>query len=251
MNAPGEHELQAYVDDRLDPERRTEVEDWLAANPDQAARVRDYRDLNQRLHRLYDGVLDEPVPARLLARPRRRRGRAMRVAAALALVLIGGALGWLGRAQFGVSETEPFARRVVDEALLAHAVYTPEVRHPVEVPAGQQAHLVAWLSKRLGADIRAPDLARLGFELLGGRLLAAGDGPAAQFMYQDAGGRRLTLFVRRDGAQDPDTAFRFIRRGAMNAFYWIDRDLGYALIGELDKATLTRIAHSVYQQLGY
>ena len=34
-------------------------------------------------------------------------------------------------------------------AALAQAVYEPEVLHPVEVGAEQEAHLVKWLSKRL------------------------------------------------------------------------------------------------------
>ena len=40
----------------------------------------------------------------------------------------------------------------------AHAVYVPEVRHPVEVGADQEAHLVQWLSKRLAVPVRAPAL---------------------------------------------------------------------------------------------
>ncbi|MBC7211809.1 MAG: anti-sigma factor, partial [Pseudomonas sp.] len=34
---PTEHELHAYVDERLEPARRVEVEAWLAANPQEAA----------------------------------------------------------------------------------------------------------------------------------------------------------------------------------------------------------------------
>ncbi|MBO6783493.1 MAG: anti-sigma factor, partial [Alphaproteobacteria bacterium] len=33
---PSEEELQAFVDDRLDPARRDEVESWLAGNADAA-----------------------------------------------------------------------------------------------------------------------------------------------------------------------------------------------------------------------
>ncbi|MDX1606139.1 MAG: anti-sigma factor, partial [Candidatus Competibacterales bacterium] len=156
---------------------------------------------------------------------------------------------WQARVWLADPVRETLAGGTVDEALLAHTVYTPEVRHPVEVPASQQQHLVTWLSKRLDAEIRAPALEMLGFELLGGRLLSAAGGPAAQFMYQDGGGRRLTLFVRRTAGSD--TAFRYLQRDGLNAFYWTDRDLGYALIGDLDKAALTQVAHAVYNQLGF
>ena len=36
------------------------------------------------------------------------------------------------------------------DALDAYKLYAVEVRHPVEVPGDQRAHLVEWLSKRLG-----------------------------------------------------------------------------------------------------
>lgn len=41
-------------------------------------------------------------------------------------------------------------------AAVAYAVYSPEKRHPVEVGADQEQHLVNWLSKRLGAILKAP-----------------------------------------------------------------------------------------------
>ena len=80
-------------------------------------------------------------------------------------------------------------------AARAHLVYAPEVRHPVEVDAKEQDHLVKWLSKRLDIALKVPVLASEGFELLGGRLLPGPEGPVAQFMYQDASGKRLTLYV--------------------------------------------------------
>lgn len=104
-------------------------------------------------------------------------------------------------------------------ALAAHAIFVPEVRHPVGVDAGQQQHLVAWLSKRLSVTIRAPMLESLGFQLLGGRLLPADGQPAAQFMYQDGGGQRLTLYARRRLGGNRETAFRFAEQDGIGAFY--------------------------------
>jgi anti-sigma factor RsiW len=134
-------------------------------------------------------------------------------------------------------------------AARAHAIYTAEQRHPIEVRA-QEEHLVRWLSRRLNYNIKVPVLAEDGFELLGGRLLPGGDGGAvALFMYQDAGGKRLTLQVTRRARAEQLTAFRFAQEGNVTVFYWIDRDCGYALSGDLDRTTLTRIATSVYKQL--
>jgi anti-sigma factor RsiW len=132
---------------------------------------------------------------------------------------------------------------------VAHVVYTPEVRHPVEVGAEQEAHLAAWLSKRLGVSVRVPHLSEAGYELVGGRLLPGSSGPAAQFMYQDGRGQRLTLYVRTDGGGSRETAFRYARENNIGVFYWIDGPLGYALSGDLEKPELLKVAQAVYHQL--
>lgn len=134
-------------------------------------------------------------------------------------------------------------------AAVAHAVYSPEQRHPVEVGADQQQHLVAWLSKRLGAPLHPPQLGALGYELIGGRLLPGQSGPVAQFMYDNAGGRRLTLYVSTEQRHNRSTAFRFAQEGEVGVFYWIDGRYGYALSGALDRAALAKLADAVYAQL--
>jgi anti-sigma factor RsiW len=101
----------------------------------------------------------------------------------------------------------------------------------------------------LDGDVRPPHLADLGYELVGGRLLPAGDGPAAQFMYQDARGQRLTLYVQRDAKGGGETAFRYAKQGSVSVFYWVDGPFGYALSGEQGKNELLQVAYSVYRQL--
>ena len=68
-------------------------------------------------------------------------------------------------------------------AAVAHAVYAPEVRHPVEVNVAQgsaseqraqEEHLARWLGKRLDMPVKLYDLRPQGFELVGGRLLPLG-----------------------------------------------------------------------------
>jgi anti-sigma factor RsiW len=133
--------------------------------------------------------------------------------------------------------------------VVAHVIYSPEVRHPVEVAADQEAHLVAWLSKRLGTPLKVPQLDTLGYALVGGRLLPGDQGPVAQFMYQDGQGQRLTLYVRTNRDQYKETAFRFAQEGNVRQFYWIDRGLGYALSGEIGKEDLLKVANAVYRHL--
>ena len=162
-------------------------------------------------------------------------------------MVLGGAAGWALRGADHAGQS--YSMALAERAAVAHAVYTPEVRHPVEVGADQETHLVQWLSKRLGTPLRVPHLGALGYELVGGRLLPGAKGPAAQFMYQNAAGQRLTLYVRSNAGDNRETAFKYAREGTVSVFYWLDGPLGYALSGEMDRAALLRVADAVYRQL--
>jgi anti-sigma factor RsiW len=244
-----ENELHAYADGRLDGARRSEVEAWLSEHPETRQAVAGWRIQNERLHRAFDPVLQEPVPARLTGiLSTSARMSTLRMAAVIAWLAIGGVIGYALHGILPADAPTP-AASLPRQAALAHAVFTPEVRHPVEVGAAEEAHLVAWLSKRLGAALKPPRLAAQGFELVGGRLLSGEAGPVAQFMYQDARGQRLTLYVQRDALDGRGTAFRYAQENGIGVFYWLDGRFGYALSGELDKPDLLRIATTAYQQL--
>lgn len=243
-----EDDLHAYVDGALPEARRLEVEAWLAAHPEDAARVQAWAGQNQALHAAFDGVLNEPLPIDLVRATRRRPARApwRALVAALALAasgLIGYGVGL--RADQPVPAPLHFAR----DAAIAHAVFSPEQRHPVEVDAAHAAHLVSWLSKRVGTQLKAPDFTARGFDLLGGRLLAGESGPVAQFMYQDASGRRVTLYVRRAVVENRETAFRHVTENGVEVFYWIDRDFGYALSGKIARPDMQKLADAAYRQM--
>jgi anti-sigma factor RsiW len=209
-------------------------------------------DLSRLLHERFDPVLLEPVPARLHLRPPAWIGYARAASILAAGIAIGLAmpLAWQeARGPAPVASAPAAAPGFAARAARAHLVYAVEVRHPVEVDASQQEHLVNWLSKRLGTKLKVPVLAAEGYDLLGGRLLPGPEGPVAQFMYQESSGRRLTLYVSARAGSEGPTAFRFAQEGAVSVFYWIDGNWGYALSGEVDRPTLSRISTSVYRQL--
>ncbi len=242
-----EAELHAYVDGALSSPRAAEVEAHLAEHPEDAARVAAYRGQAAALHREFDPVLDEPL-SRQIEVPRRAWVRPLlRYVAVIAWFTLGAVAGWQLHAYTAGRQAEAtsWARR----AAIAHVVYSPEVRHPVEVGADQEAHLVTWLSKRLGASLKIPHLGEIGYSLVGGRLLPGERGPVAQFMYQDSKGQRLTLYVRVNPDDSSVTAFRFAQESGVGVFYWLDSKLGYALSGEVEKAELLRVANAVYRQL--
>ena len=206
--------------------------------------------LSQALHQLYDPVLEEPVPERLRARRPAWRAPALAAGWALLGVCVGVVAGWQLHASRAIVASQAEVPVFVKRAAMAHATYSPEVRHPVEVGADQEQHLVTWLSKRLGAQVRAPKLEAVGYSLVGGRLLPGDNGPVAHFMYQTEKGRRITLYVRTDAAENSETAFRYAAEGNVKVFYWIDRKLGYAISSaDIGKDELLKIANAVYQQL--
>ena len=246
-----EAELHALVDGLLPEARRSEVEAYLATHAEDAQRVRAWREQNLALRELFDPVLAEALPARVRQKVQkvllRRVQPALRYVAAVGWLALGGVAGWYlhDYNTATAADTVTFARR----AAIAHIVYTPEVRHPVEVGADQEVHLVAWLSKRLGGSLKVPQLTSLGYQLVGGRLLPGSQGPVAQFMFQEGNGQRLTLYVRIGAGDSKEMAFRYAQERGVSVFYWVDGKFGYALSGEIDKAELLRVAKVVYQQL--
>jgi len=243
-----ETDLHAWLDGQSTDGRSGEIESYIASHPHEAERFAAYRLNDEAIRARFDPVLEEPVPARLSEARAAKSFNVLRYAAVAAWLFLGGLAGWqLHGLNSGSYSSEPpaWTRR----AAVAHVVYSPEIRHPVEVPGDQEAHLVAWLSKRLGTPLKIPRLDALGYGLVGGRLLPGEHGPVAQFMYQDGQGHRLTLYVRTNMEKTKETAFRFAQEGNVRQFYWIDRGLGYALSGETGKEDLLRVATAVYQHL--
>lgn len=242
-----EADLHAYVEGVLPAARVAEIEAYLAERPEEAARLAAYRAQIAAMRREFDPVLDEPPPRRLEVPSLYWMRPILRYAAMVAWFALGGAIGWQLHAY--TSERSAEASSWPRRAAIAHVVYSPEVRHPVEVGADQEAHLVAWLSKRLGTQLKVPHLGNLGYSLVGGRLLPGERGPVAQFMYQDSKHQRLTLYVRINPDERSESAFLFAQEQGVGVFYWLDRKLGYALSGKVDKAELLRVATAIHGQL--
>lgn len=240
-------DLQAYTDGQLSVERAREVEAYLQDTPEAKAMVEDYRRINAAIHEAFDPVLEESLPAQLDTG--KGRGRQWRVAAATFWLALGGLIGWqIHPVIQATNSADMLTAQLVNPATFAHVIYTPEVRHPVEVGGDQQVHMAKWLSKRLKTTIKIPDLTALGYELVGGRLLPSTDRMAAQFMYQRSDGLRVTLYSRNGAWNNKHTSFQYKRQQDASIFYWIDGPLGFALVGNLDKQELFKLSESIYQQ---
>jgi anti-sigma factor RsiW len=240
-------ELHAFVDGEIPADRRGAIEAWLAAHPEDAARVAAWQAQAEAVRARYGAVASEPVPARFDLDKLARGTRSWRgIAAAVAGVafLVGITAGWMAH---GVSAKAPSAFEILtSDALSAHRLYIAEVRHPIEVRAAEQ-HLMPWLSRRVGTALRAPDLETYSLKLLGGRLLPGPVGPAALFMYESPTGERYTLYCSKSTA--PRTALRYHPAESVAAVQWIESDIGYVVSGPADRDRLLEIATTAYEQM--
>lgn len=265
MNRPDDDQLSAWLDGELDDTTKAAVDAWLHEHPDDAARVRLWAADRSALRARFGPLADEPVPValqRLVHETGRGRGRWLQAAMVAALMLGGGLIGsaatWLLKPSMTTLSDAPRALPGwTQRAAVAHAVYAPEVRHPVEVDVtqgdvaaqrAQEEHLARWLGKRLQMPVKLFDLRAHGFELVGGRLLPDQAGPSAQLMYQNAGGERITVYLRRP-EPGTHTAFRFQREGELDMFFWAEEGFGCALVGKLPRERLLALAQAAYRQI--
>ena len=271
MNPPTpflQDKINALIDGQLPADQRAAVLAQLAGDP--AAQLTQHAWQAQRdaLRALHRPLLDDAVPDTVLAAASRAQqghqqmNQWWRWGGMAAAVVLAFGVGWLSHGQLGrpvgqllAGAPARNAQAFAHQASLAHAVYSPEVRHPVEVPAAQQEHLVQWLSRRLGKPLKVPVLAPQGYELVGGRLLPGEAGARAQFMFQNPAGARITLYLGAmdgrsgDTARSRETAFRYSADGPVPSFYWVDQGFAYALSGAVSREELMQLADTVYRQL--
>ena len=244
-------EANALADGELVGQAEAEARRALEAD-EQLRAVAGWRDtLERQLHAKYDTILSEPIP------PAMRRllktgsswglpGYVWQVAAAAVVAVAAAGFGYLAGQHGALGEGE--MERIARFGLGAHQVYASEIRHPVEVAGSDSAHLASWLGKRLGLKFDAPDINDAGFALVGGRLLAEGTRPAALLMYEDATGRRVTLYMEK-WPTDEETSLRYLSSGGLNSDYWIGRGFACAVSGNLDSDRLRFVAERLYAAL--
>lgn len=248
-NMPSEEQINAYLDGELAAAEVALVE--RAAKSDAALRERLNLDaaINDGLQKLFDATLLEPIPARLVnAAGPRPWGWWQRLGAAAACVCLGVLIGWNLSATRDTEQFASAARPVGVEAAAAHAVFTRENRHTVEVRQDDLGHLNRWLSKRLAHDFVAPDLREHGLKLIGGRLHADSGHPAALYMYERDDGERVTIYVRAQSKPARPEGFNTAQDRGFRVIHWADQDLSYAITGKIELAKLQSVAQFVQER---
>ncbi|MBB6250539.1 anti-sigma factor family protein [Nitrospirillum iridis] len=261
-----EEDLQAYVDRALDAKRQAEVEEYLATHADAAERVAAYTAQRAALRATLAPVVEEPVPdrlnlARLIEARRHRHARAWlsgagaasgidpwrTIAAALALLLVGGAGGWSMHGMAAKGAMTP-VNMLTQEAMDNYRVYAADTVRPVEMRAGEQEQLLRWISKRLERPVAVPDLSASGYRFMGGRLVATAHGPGALFFYDDDSGNRIAMMVR-PMKQDGDAPMTEHQKDTVGGVTWCNRGLGYSLVADASPQSLHPLADEARRQL--
>ena len=250
-----EDDLHAYVDKQLSAEKIAAVEALMRENPDVLLQVQQWQQLNKAMTKQFDNQRFDDIPAQLnvrematkLANKKTQGQRWYYAIAASFLMVISASFGWFANELSQPNQQN--STNFVKSAISAYQVFSVEVLHPVEVGADKQEHLVAWLSKRINHPLKLPELQDYGYTLLGGRLLSMQTGnPAAQFMFEDHEGKRITWLVSKNASYH-DRAFLSKNDDKVNSFYWMDSNVAYSVTGEIAQKTLREISLEIYQQI--
>jgi anti-sigma factor RsiW len=237
--------LNAFADGELEAEERVSLQKLLTDCEITRKAFSSIQQQKSDLHNAYNSTLHETLPPSLIAAT---SGYGMKrflpLAAMFAFLMLSGAGGWFAAQNMGALHSTDLASR----ALIAHQVYAPEMRHPVEVAANEREDLRAWLSKRVGATVTIPALDFHGYQFLGGRLLASDNGPAGQLMFENIDKQRLTIFVTAN-LEQKDEALRLVAKDGLVTCYWRDGALAVAITGDLSREAMTKLGTSVYDQM--
>jgi len=246
-----EDDLHAYVDQALAPERRREVAAYLDDHPEVAKRVGAFSGQRDLLRAALAPIADEPLPAalnlaRIIENRRRQPARLNWAMAAMLLLFVGAAGGWIMRGSLQASPNGLAA--LAQEATASYTVYAPDHERPVEMRASDTAQLVQWVSSRLHQEVKVPNLSPSGYRLMGGRLVATTHGPAAMFMYDNDHGSRIVVLTRPMNGIDENAPMTPHTKGDVAGFAWADGGIGYSLVGQAPADALRPLANEVRKQ---
>lgn len=109
---------------------------------------------------------------------------------------------------------------------------------PVDVASSDRHTVKPWLDTRIGLSPAAPDLAKDGFSLLGGRVEVIGDKPVPALVYKHREHLITLVAAPQDGrsASVPVATERFA--GGFSLIRWTDGAFSYWAISDTDRATL-------------
>ncbi|MCB1500857.1 MAG: anti-sigma factor [Bauldia sp.] len=249
-----DEELTAYLDGELGSNARDALDRRLASEPALRARLAALetgRPPSEPFDILLDAAPVERLEAMLAAtttptpsRPARSpRGVFLQaIAAAIALVVLGGAIGFLlARSVTPVNVAEvPNWRAVVADYV---ALYTPDTfaLAPSD-PEAYAARLKA-LGDGLGLALAPDTVALPGLDLRGALLLKYDGKPLGQVAYLSSEYGPVAFCIIRNGRDDAPPAFE--ERQGKNVVFWNRDGRGYLVIGAVPRESLETFAETL------
>lgn len=249
-----EETLQDYLDGRLSDRRRAEVAAYLAKHPQKAAEIEALRYQDDTLRSLGAEILEEPVPERLTAVLRSaggeraaphgtRSSRLMQSAAALLIFALGGVLGWAVHSQMQRSPSE--IDLVLSDASFAFSSFANDEAKFFNFGPEQDAELAVYSERVFKRSITRPNLTELGLMYQGARILPNARRLVGYFLFQDDEGTRVSITVW-PSTLPPNRNVITSRMNDVQTRFWLEDNLGFAVMGGGDGVFLDEIAEHVF-----
>jgi anti-sigma factor RsiW len=231
--------VAAYHDGELSPSETLSMEKRLAAEPELRALAADLRSLSSRLTDILpaDGPPDE-LGARIISEtglsdmtaPRDQRMPVwMALAASLLIgVIIGG--GIVAGINFGTTSSQEATLDVVYAAHLRSLV-APQ---PFDIASSDRHVVKPWFNGRTAIAPATPDLASVGFPLIGGRVDIVAGSPVPVLVYRhDRHIISVTVLPRQPGTSPSEGS-----HDGSNIHRWDAGDLTYWAVSDLNNGDL-------------
>jgi anti-sigma factor RsiW len=271
----------AHVDGCLEANEQAEFEHRLAKDSELAARVEQWRRQNEAIRRVFEDSWRNRQSRNKSEGPHERLEAATSAPVALLQIdqretrsfkshrsslthkaaarespapsltrLLGRSLAIvvIGLAAWALSVVPAPVNRASFLTASAFSAYrTFATGRPVEMATAEPAILARWLQSQIGAIVAIPNFAPAGFTLVGGRVIAGAQGPAAFALYQNASGHSLGLISERaNSAARASTAVQSsgdLRALAVAGFDGADG----VIVADVDDDALKALAHLATQ----
>lgn len=251
-----DEKIQDYIDGRLSARDQSAMAAYLLAHPDIAAEIQTMRQQDEALKGFRADILTQPVPERLTAivdaakakaghgQARWAPRRMLRMAAAAVVIFaVGAAAGWFQRDLFDPPmDTEKVALMTARDAFLMHA---DQKDYPIEFPAAQETGLRQIFERAFHRPIGRPALNELGYRFMGGKLLPSAKGQLGFYLFQNAQGQRMALFLW-PSEKAPKT-LSLVDNDDVCTRFWRRDGLGFAVVSDRGNQTIEDVTGRIQQ----